>query len=349
MQPLILQALKGNKTQRPPIWFMRQAGRYLPEYNEIRKGLSFVELTQNVDLSIEVSLQPHRRFAVDGIIMFSDILTPLNGAGVPLYFEEKKGPILEKTIASDADLSLLDRFDPSRDVPYVKSIVQGLRSAIDSMPGERPGLLGFAGAPFTLASYLVEGGTSKRFEKTKAFIFGKSELYHKVASRLSEMMIDYLSMQLSSGCDAVQLFDSWGGILSPVHYKEFIAPYTSRIIASLREKFPQKAVILFTGNGSHLLKEMSMQKPDALSLDWRVCADCVSREIDPSIAIQGNMDPLVLYGSAERTKKSVQEVLSMFAGRPGYVFNLGHGIHPESPIPNVEIMVQTVKNFKNPA
>lgn len=360
---LLTRALRGEKTEATPVWYMRQAGRYLPEYNEIRRGLSFTELCADVDRAVRVSLQPYERFGVDGVIMFSDILTPLAGAGVPLHFEEKRGPILERTVESAADLALLDRFDPERDVPFVGAILKRLRAALDNLANGssevrstpvqaelyakrgRPALLGFAGAPFTLASYLIEGGTSKKFEKTKGFVFGKSDLFLRLSERLAEITIEYLCFQLESGADAVQIFDSWGGVLSPRDYREFSAPFTARIIEGVRKRF-DRPIILFTGNGAHLLPEMIAQKPSAISLDWRVSAAEALRVVPEYIALQGNLDPLILYGTAQRTADETRHILNGFGERPGYVFNLGHGIHPQTPIENVETMLAEVRAFR---
>lgn len=343
--PLLVRALRGEKTERVPIWFMRQAGRYLPEYNEIRKGLSFIELTQNPDLAFEVTIQPHRRFQVDGLIMFADILTPLHGAGVPLYFEEKKGPILEKVVATESDLEMIADFDPVRDTGYVKALLNKLRSYADGFSvEERPGVLGFAGAPFTMASYLIEGGTTKKFEKIKRMMFAEPELFAKLGDRIADMTIEYLRMQLREGADAVQLFDSWGGILSIEHYREFSAPYTNRIIQTLRKEFPEKPIILFVGNAAHLLPALTESGASVISLDWRVDPDNALKLIPGSFAIQGNMDPLVLYGKPDRVKKEVTKIINKFKNRPGYIFNLGHGIHPGSPMECVEAMVSTVRS-----
>jgi len=362
--PLIIKAFKGEHTDRIPIWFMRQAGRYLPEYNEIRSELSFLDLTMNVDLACEVSIQPYLRFGLDAIIMFSDILTPLSGAGVPLHFEEKRGPILSRTIEKEADLKMLENFDANRDTSFVKEILQTILGKLtannppvpenyftasgNTSDFTRPGLLGFAGAPFTLASYLIEGGTSRKFEKTKKFMYSQSELFHKLSDRLADITIDYLTMQLMSGADAVQIFDSWGGILSPSDYSEFSAPYTKKILNGLKNNssISNKPVILFVGNGSHLLEEMSSQNPDVISLDWRVSFKEAKRLIPENIALQGNMDPLVLYGSTNRVEKEARRILDEFSNRKGYVFNLGHGIHPEAPIECVESMIRTVRNYK---
>jgi uroporphyrinogen decarboxylase len=355
--PLLIQAMSGLKVARPPIWFMRQAGRYLPEYNQIRSGLSFLELTKNTDLAFKVTVQPYERFSVDGLIMFADILTPLEGAGVPLYFEEKRGPVLEKTISTDSEMSLLDSYDAQRDTPFVKELLNRLTAyaatSYNENLGTRPAVLGFAGAPFTMASYLIEGGTTKKFEKTKAMMFGNPRLFHKILKRITEMTIDYLTMQMKAGADAVQIFDSWGGILAAHHYTEFSGQYTQTIITALQKVSSEispsqkKPVILFTGNASHLLKEMNDQKPDVISLDWRVKPEIAINTISPEIALQGNMDPLVLYGSPEAVKTEATQILNAFKERKGYVFNLGHGIHPGTAMTCVETMVKTVQNFKN--
>ncbi len=349
--PTLVKALKGEPTDRVPVWFMRQAGRYLPEYNRIRQSIPFLELTQNPELATEISIQPHARFGLDGIIMFSDILTPLHGAGVPLHFEEKRGPVLELQIQEEKDLAILDRFDPEKDTSYVAEILDRLRIHINNLATEKPALLGFAGAPFTLASYLVEGGTSRKFEVTKSFLWSRSKLFHKISERLAQMTVDYLLMQISHGADAVQIFDSWGGILAPDHYKEFSAPYIEKIIQGVRKGMEAKGlkktpIILFVGNSAHLLAILDSLSPDAVSLDWRVSRADVDRYIFPRRAIQGNMDPLVLYGNVESVERETRAVLESFANRPGYVFNLGHGIHPAAPVENVERMIATVRSWK---
>ncbi len=344
MKPALIRALEGEMLDRIPFWYMRQAGRYLPEYNELRRGRTFIEVMESADLSVEISLQPYRRFKMDGVIMFSDILTPVRGAGIPLHFEEKKGPVLEKTVQSESDIDMFRAFQAEKACPYVKEILTRLRAHLASEE-ERPALLGFAGSPFTLASYLIEGGGTQKFEKTKECIFRRTELFNSLCDALTDLTIQYLRMQIDAGAEAVQIFDSWGGILSPAHYKEFSAPYTARIISALRAD-GKAPVILFVGNGSHLVPLMAEQKPDALSLDWRISADQVRREIPDSIAIQGNLDPLVLYGTAERTGNETRKVLAAFGNRKGYVFNLGHGIHPATPIENVQAMIESIRSFK---
>ncbi|MBX7059052.1 MAG: uroporphyrinogen decarboxylase [Leptospirales bacterium] len=365
--PLLLRALRGERTEQVPIWFMRQAGRYLPEYLATRQKMPFTDFMRDVDRAVRVSLQPYLRFGVDGVILFSDILTPLSGAGIALHFEEKRGPVLEQTIESDADLSRLDRFDPARDCAYVGEILGRLRTAIESAAGAdfetvagagvdswqtsrkgrgRPGLLGFAGAPFTLASYLIEGGTSRKFEKTKEACFQRSAFFSRLCTRLSDLVADHLQYQIKAGAEAVQIFDSWAGQLSAADYREFAAPYSARIIDRLRTMSPQTPVILFVGGGQHLLTEMCAQNPSALSLDWRASIAEALRVAPESMALQGNLDPLLLHGDAARLQAAIEQTLRLFDAHPGYVFNLGHGIHPGASLDNVSLMVRTVQGAR---
>jgi len=340
---ILIQALKGQKCNRIPFWYMRQAGRYLPEYNEIRKGRTFLDMSTNADIAYEITIQPHRRFQNDGLILFADILTPLHACGVPLYFEEKRGPVLERTISKEEDLHILESFSPAEQCPYIGETLTRL-TAYASGQNERPAVLGFAGAPFTMASYLIEGGTSKKFEKIRSIMFGQPELFKKLCDRLVDMTVDYLRYQFKSGAEAVQLFDSWAGILSAEQYDEFAGRYTEEIIRRLKAEFDHP-IILFVGGGHHLLPEMVRQNPDVISLDWRVRIEDVEK-IPSRIAIQGNLDPLYLYGSKDRVIRETEAVLNRFASRPGYVFNLGHGIHPASPLENVEAMIQTIRNYR---
>ncbi|MBI3395441.1 MAG: uroporphyrinogen decarboxylase [Spirochaetia bacterium] len=344
--PILVEALRGKKTSRVPIWFMRQAGRYLPEYNEIRKGLTFLELCGDVDKAVEVSVQPWKRYNVDGIIMFADILTPLHGCGIPLYFEEKVGPILDTNVASGKEIELMNAFQPSQ-VEHVSKILGRLRAFADAQSGSatgRPGLLGFAGAPFTMASYLIEGRTSRKFEKTKAAIFGDASLFHRVSESVTNMTIKYLRLQLEAGADAVQIFDSWGGILAPEDFREFSGRYIKTIVEALKPF--NKPIIVFVGNNAHLLEEIAALEPNVISLDWRITPEDAKRRIPSNIAIQGNMDPMVLYGNPEVVRAHATRALRGFASRPGYVFNLGHGIHPQARLDCVQEMINTVRNYR---
>ncbi len=341
-EPILVRALRGERPSRIPLWFMRQAGRYLPEYHEIRKKYDFMELCADVDAAYRISLQPFERFETDGIIMFQDILTPLWAGSVDLHFEEGRGPIINTAFETTGDLELLNR-SSTEQTKFVAELVGRLSDFARAHPA-RPAVLGFAGAPFTLASYLIEGGSTRTFSKTKAVLFGRAEFYHEMAERLAAMTVAYLRQQIAAGVDAVQIFDSWAGVLSREHYFEFARPYTERVIADLRRE-SNVPIILFVGGGAHLISEMVEQSPAAIGLDWRVAADSIT--VPAHVAVQGNLDPLVLYGTPARTRAETRAVLERWSNHPGgYVFNLGHGIHPKTPIACVEAMIDTVRKFR---
>jgi uroporphyrinogen decarboxylase len=335
----IIKALKNEVVDRVPFWYMRQAGRYLPEYMELKGNDSFLEIATNPKKAIEISIQPYKRFKMDGIIIFADILTPLYGVGIPIEFKEKIGPILEFNIFNKNDTNKLRFFDPESQIPYIKNIILGIKDFIKLEGDTNVALLGFAGAPFTLLSYLIEQGTSKKFEKTKEFLFTFENEAHQLMNDLTELTIKYLMFQIQSGVDVVQVFDSWGGVLSYEHYEEFCFPYMKKIVDAIKPYVP---VILFVGNNAHLLPQLVKMNPDCISLDWRVQDLSI---IPKSIAIQGNLDPLVLYGNSKRVQKEVYRILEKFSYRNNFIFNLGHGIYPNTPLHNVEIMVKTIKEF----
>lgn len=343
----LLQAFEGRNPDYLPLWYMRQAGRYLPEYNEIRKGKTFLDLSMTPELSIEVSLQPHRRYGMDGIIMFSDILTPVHAAGIPLHFEEGRGPVLEKTIRSESELSLIDDYDPGRDNPYVGETLQGIQSYIDDLPqGRKPALIGFAGAPFTLASYIVEGSTTRKFERTKSHAFGDTSFFLKLLQRLTEITGEYLCYQIEKGARIVQLFDSWGGILQGDDYEEFSGQFNAQILSYVRRKAKKPfRFIMFTGNSAHLTDQIAAMDPDGMSLDWRTTDESIEK-LPPELLLQGNLDPLILYGSKERVVEATKKVIHRFAGKK-HIFNLGHGIHPSTPLENVQAMIHTVRAHRD--
>lgn len=335
---LLNAILNNNNIDRIPFWYMRQAGRYLPEYNQVKGNLNFLELSTHIEKAIEISIQPYKRFQMDGIIIFADILTPLHGAGIPLSFIENTGPVIEYEINNIEHNKKIKDFIPEKQIPYIKDIIHGIKDFIHNTD-KNISLIGFAGAPFTLLSYLVEGKTSKKFEKTKEFLFYFEKQFHELMESLTTLTITYLNYQIKAGVDIIQIFDSWGGILSLEHYKEFCYPYMEKILQELKSKIP---IILFVGNNSHLLPLLIKLEPNCISLDWR--ANDISI-IPDHIAIQGNLDPLILYGTPERVKKETLHVLNRFSIRRNYVFNLGHGIYPNTPLYNVEVMVQTIKQY----
>ncbi|HBS05784.1 MAG TPA: uroporphyrinogen decarboxylase [Leptospiraceae bacterium] len=343
----LIEAFQTRNPQYLPLWYMRQAGRYLPEYNEIRKGKTFLDLSMTPELSIEVSLQPHRRYGMDGIIMFSDILTPVHAAGIPLHFEEGRGPVLEKTIREERELSLIDDYNPERDNPYVARTLQGIQEYIQGLSSEiRPALIGFAGAPFTLASYIVEGSTTRKFERTKTTAFRDTEFFLKLLDRLADITSDYLCYQIESGAQIVQLFDSWGGILQAQDYEEFSGQFNRKILSQVRQKAKKPfRFIMFTGNSAHLAEQIAEMEPDGMSLDWRT-PDSVIRNLPEELLLQGNLDPLILYGKKERVVDATRKTIARFAGKK-YIFNLGHGIHPSTPLENVQTMIDTVRAHRD--
>lgn len=343
----LLEAFQKRDSNYLPLWYMRQAGRYLPEYNEIRKGKTFLDLSMTPELSIEVSLQPHRRYGMDGIIMFSDILTPVHAAGIPLHFEEGRGPVLEKTIRQESELALIDDYDPARDNPYVGETLQGIQQYIEKLSDEiRPTLIGFAGAPFTLASYIVEGSTTRKFELTKTAAFRDTDFFLKLLDRLAEITADYLCYQIDNGAQVVQLFDSWGGILQSDDYEEFSGQFNRKILSQVRRKARKPfRFIMFTGNSAHLVEQIASMDPDGMSLDWRT-PDEVIRKLPAELLLQGNLDPLILYGKKERVVDATKKVISRFAGKK-HIFNLGHGIHPSTPLENVQAMIDTVRAHRD--
>ncbi len=334
----LLKALRNEFLETVPFWFMRQAGRYLPEYNRIKGKKNFLQIIQDVNLATEISIQPYKRFKTDGIILFADILTPFLAIQIPLDFDET-GPKLLFNVNSFQDLKKLKEFRPKEQLEYISKIIENIKQFIDSEKSETS-LIGFAGAPFTMLSYLIENGNSKKLDKTKEYLFSFEDQTLEILEILTSITIEYLKFQIQSGVEIVQIFDSWGGILSKKHYYEFSFPFIKKIVKEIQSYAP---IIVFVGNGAHLLDLMIATGADCLSLDWRV--DSIDL-IPEKIGIQGNLDPLVLLGKTERVKKEVLEILKTFSSRKNFIFNLGHGIVPNTPLHNMEEMVETIKNFK---
>lgn len=334
----LVKALKNELLETVPFWFMRQAGRYLPEYNRSKGQKSFIQIIQDVHLATEISIQPYKRFKTDGIILFSDILTPYLAVDLPLNFDET-GPKIQFDINSYQDIKKLKEFRPQEQIPFISKIIKNIKQFLQSEKTEAS-LIGFAGAPFTMLCYLVEGGNFKKFDMTKEFLFSFEDQALEVLEILTTITVEYLKFQIHSGVELVQIFDSWGGILSHKHYQEFSFPFIKKIVDEIKSIVP---VIIFVGNGSHLLDLLVQMEADCISLDWRVCSISM---IPKRIGIQGNLDPLVLLGKTKRVKEEVLEILQTFSSRKNFIFNLGHGILPNTPLHNVEEMVETIKNFK---
>ncbi|WP_321275796.1 uroporphyrinogen decarboxylase [Thiomicrorhabdus indica] len=323
-----LRALLREPVDRTPVWMMRQAGRYLPEYRATRaEAGSFMDLCRNKELACEVTLQPLERFPLDAAILFSDILTIPDAMGLELRFAQGEGPIFDKPVRTMADAKKLFVPDMGSDLGYVMDAVSTIRKALDG----RVPLIGFSGSPWTLATYMVEGGSSKTFSKVKAMMYDQPATLHHILDVLADSVIQYLNAQIEAGAQAVQIFDTWGGVLTPRDYQEFSLRYMQKIVDGLkRENEGRKVpVILFTKGGGQWLENMAATGCDALGLDWTTDIDVARARVGDKVALQGNMDPSMLYASPERIRQEVGYILEKFGKGSGHVFNLGHGIHPE--------------------
>ncbi len=315
-------------TERTPVWMMRQAGRYLPEYRQVRaKAGDFMSLCKNAELACEVTLQPLERYPLDAAILFSDILTIPDAMGLGLYFETGEGPRFKKTIRTKEDIESLPVTNAEKDLGYVLNAVKTIRKEING----RVPLIGFSGSPWTLATYMVEGGSSKDFRRTKALIYDQPELAHLLLDKIADSVIDYLNAQIRAGAQAVQIFDSWGGALSHDAYREFsLAPMNKIVQGLIKEHDGRKVpVILFTKGGGQWLEPMVDTGVDCLGLDWTTDIGVARERVGSSVSLQGNMDPAVLYAKPERIRQEVGTILERFGHGSGHIFNLGHGITPE--------------------
>ena len=336
-----LRALLREPVDRTPLWMMRQAGRYLPEYREIRaEAGSFMNLCTNPELACEVTLQPLRRYAMDAAILFSDILTVPDALGLGLYFSEGEGPRFERPISTAAEINALDPARAASELGYVMDAVSLIRK---ELKGSIP-LIGFAGSPWTLATYMVEGGSSKDFAKVKSLAFNEPELMHQLLSKLATSVAAYLSEQIRSGAQAVQIFDTWGGALSHNAYREFSLRYMTEIIEQLpREADGRKVpVIVFTKGGGQWLEAIADCGADAVGLDWTTDIGAARERVGDRVCLQGNMDPTLLNASPERIREEVAQILASFGEGSGHVFNLGHGITPGINPDHVAAMVDAV-------
>jgi len=326
---------------RTPVWMMRQAGRYLPEYRQVRSQAgSFMDLCMNPELACEVTMQPLRRFPLDAAILFSDILTVPDAMGLGLYFAEGEGPRFERPIQDEAAVRSLSVPDPESELGYVMDAVRTIRRELH---GKVP-LIGFAGSPWTLATYMVEGSSSKNFSKIKAMMFGRPDLMHQLLTKTADAVVLYLNAQISAGAQAVMIFDTWGGVLSPADYRAFSLAYMTRIVAGLvRENEGRRVpVILFTKGGGQWLDAMAQSGCDALGVDWTTDLADARKSVADRVALQGNIDPCILYAAPEQIRAAVGKVLSSYGKGDGHVFNLGHGIHPDVDPEHALALVQAV-------
>ncbi len=342
-----LRALLREPVDRTPIWIMRQAGRYLPEYRATReKAGSFMNLCMNPDLACEVSLQPLARFDLDAAILFSDILTIPDAMGLGLSFTKGEGPQFAHPVRSAAAVEKLGVPDPERELRYVMDAVRVIRREL----GGRVPLIGFSGSPWTLATYMVEGGGSKEYSQVKGMLFDRPDLLHKLLDTTARAVTVYLNAQIAAGAQAVMIFDTWGGVLSPRDYIDFSLRYMARIVDGLKREHEGRRVpiIIFTKGGGAWLEAMTETGCDALGVDWTTDIGAARRRVGDRVALQGNMDPCVLYASPQRIRQEAAAILGAFGHGAGHVFNLGHGIHQHVNPEHVQVLVNAVHELSEP-
>lgn len=335
---LFLRACKRLPVERTPIWIMRQAGRYLPEYRAVRKKYDFLTMCKTPEIAAEVTIQPIDIIGVDAAIIFSDILVIPEAMGMHLEMHEGKGPIFHNPIRNESDAKQLRKIDPTKDLKYV---LDAVRLTKQNLNGRVP-LIGFSGSPWTLLTYMVEGRGSKNFSEVKKLIYNKPELAHSLLDMLSDTISDYLSAKIEEGCNAVQIFDTWGGVLSQKDFLEFSLPYVQKIIAQLKRK--DEPVIFFAKGVHHNLDKMADIGADVLGLDWTMNLGEVRNKVGHRVALQGNLDPTVLYAKKNYIKQEVISVLESYGKGSGHIFNLGHGVLPDVDPENVKALVQFVKD-----
>lgn len=339
-----LRALQRQPVDVTPVWLMRQAGRYLPEYRESRaRAKDFLTLCKTPELACEVTLQPIARFPLDAAILFSDILTIPDAMGLGLYFGEGEGPRFERPVRDLAQINNLAVPDPNDELRYVMDAVSLIRREL----GGKVPLIGFAGSPWTLATYMVEGGSTKNFSQIKGLMFEQPQAMHTLLDTLAQAVTAYLNAQIAAGAQAVMIFDTWGGILSTRDYLAFSLFYMRQIVDGLTREYDGRRVpvILFTKEGNEWLEEIAATGCDAVGLDWKLPLGVARARVGDKVALQGNMDPCILYASPERIREEVATILGSFGSGSGHVFNLGHGIHPQVDPEHVAVFVEAVHDL----
>jgi len=335
-----LKACRREPTPHTPIWLMRQAGRYMKEYRALRKKYSFLEMCKNPELAAQVTLQPIERFKLDAAIIFSDILIPLEPMGVEFEFAKGEGPVFHHPLRERKEAEKLRLFKPEEEIPYLMKAIQIVRRELE---GKIP-LIGFCGAPFTLASYIIEGGHSKNYILTKSMMYQDRPTWDALMEKISRMLIQYLNAQIRAGVQAVQVFDSWVGCLSPADYEEYVLPYSQKVIDGVDPSVP---LIHFATSNATLLELMKRAGGNVIGVDWRIDIRKAWERLGYDVAIQGNLDPVVLFGSVDLIKREVKRILDRVEGRPGHIFNLGHGILPHTPVDHVAALVDMVHEYSS--
>jgi len=337
----LIRALLRQPVDRTPVWIMRQAGRYLPEYREIRRqAKDFLTLCKTPELATQVTLQPLKRYPLDAAIIFSDILTIPDAFQMGLSFEAKEGPCFQKPIICREDIQRLPMLDPEIDLRYVMDAIRMTKQALN----QQVPLIGFAGSPWTIATYMIEGGSSKNFSKIKKWMYHDPEGLHQLLAHLAVTITHYCNAQIQAGADVMMIFDTWGGVLSQPDYLAFSLQYMEAILKNCVRFYKGRTIpiILFTKNSEPYLQAMACSGCDALGLDWTTSLDKARKSIGHQVAIQGNLDPAVLYSNPVRIRKEVEKVLQQYGAGTGHIFNLGHGIFPDIDPGHVEVMIEAV-------
>ena len=338
---LFLRACMGLPVTRTPVWMMRQAGRYLPQYRAVRGKVSFLELCKTPELACEVTLQPIRELGVDAAILFSDILVPVEAMGMALRFTEEHGPELPSPLRSAADVDKLRVVDADDELGFVMAAVRKISAAL---PAEVP-LIGFSGAPFTLATYMVEGGTSKNFIETKKMMWGDPATARRLLDRIADQVIGYMVAQARAGCRALQLFDTWAGILAPSDFDLWARPFAMRVLAEVRAAAPGVPLVYFVNGSGAILERLRGMGADMIGIDWKQDLAEARTRLGPALAVQGNLDPVALFAPVAEVEARVKAILEANRKQPGHVFNLGHGVLPGTPVESVKAMVAAVKQY----
>jgi uroporphyrinogen decarboxylase len=321
VEPLLVRACRREPVERTPVWFMRQAGRSLPQYREIRKRYGLFDIVRRPELCAEVTLQPVDAHGVDAAVMFTDIMFPVLGMGVDVELVENVGPVISRPVATRADVDRLRVADPDESAPF---ILEAVRIVRDELAPERA-VIGFCGGPFTVAGYLIEGKPSREFEKVKSMMYREPGVWHALADKLADQFARYIAGKVRAGADVIQVFDSWVGALSPFDYDEFVAPYSARILSAV-----DVPTIHFGTGTAGLLAQLADAGGEVIGLDWRIALDDGWSQVGDERGVQGNLDPAVLLGPWERVEAATRDILGRASGRPGHVFNLGHGVPPET-------------------
>lgn len=338
MNDLFLRACRREPVSRTPVWFMRQAGRYMQEYQKIRANHSILDVCKTPELAAEVTLQPINRFSLDAAIIFADILLPLEPMGLQLTFVEDKGPVISNPLRDEASINQLQVVGGEA-FPFTEKAISLARKSLEG----RVPLIGFAGAPFTLASYAIEGGSSRSYIHTKTLMYSKPDLWRRLMEKFVAVLMEYLRVQIQAGAQAIQIFDSWVGSLSPGDFREYAFPYVQQMFQMLRK---EGVPLIYFGTGTAtLLSSMKDIGSDVVGLDWHVNLDEAWNILGDQVAVQGNMDPVLLYAPIPEIERRVKDILNRAGNKPGHIFNLGHGILPQTPVDHVEATIEFVKKL----